>query len=125
MGNLTQEQLAALIANVVGQVLAGQSPKATAKPHFLPKGSRADAGDLASKDARIAATFARRGFQVTLKDRNHPNKPFDVKPFKAWVAEGRVPRKGSKSVRGLFHITQCDLIAKPTGKAVKGKAKAA
>ena len=48
MGNLTQEQLAALIANVVGQVLAGQTAMPKASPTFLPKGSHAAPSDLAS-----------------------------------------------------------------------------
>jgi hypothetical protein len=52
----------------------------------------------------------RRGFSVTLKDRANPDAPFDVKPFKAWLAEGRVVRRGQKSVSGLFHKSQTDLL---------------
>jgi len=74
MGNLTQEQLAALIANVVSQVMQGQS--ATPKSHFLAKGVRAAPSDLASKDARIVNAFAKRGFKVTLMDRANPDAPY-------------------------------------------------
>jgi hypothetical protein len=107
MGNLTQEQLAALIANVVSQVMQGQStaPKATSR--FLPKGSKAAPTDLASKDAALVNAFHRKGFRdVVLMDRTDPAKPFNVKPFKAWIEQGRIVRKGSKGVRGLFHVTQ-------------------
>jgi hypothetical protein len=48
MGNLTQEQLAVLIANVVSQVMQGQSATPKASSHFLPKGSHAAPSDLAS-----------------------------------------------------------------------------
>ena len=121
MTNLTQEQLAALIANVVGQVLAGQSatPRASSKPHFLAKGQRAAPSDLAAKDAQIVAAFKRRGFSVTLKDRANPDAPHNVKPFKLWLDAGRVVRKGQKGVKGLFHVDQTDPIAKPKAKAKK------
>ena len=105
MGNLTQEQLAALIANVVGQVMQGQSAAPKASSHFLPKGSKAAPTDLASKDAQLVAAFARKGFKVTLKDRANPDAPYDVRPFKGWLEQGRIVRKGQRGIRGLFHIT--------------------
>jgi hypothetical protein len=98
-------------------------PKATTKPQFLPKGAKAAPADLSAKDAQIVARFAKRGFQVTLKDRNDPNKPFDVRPFKGWLDQGRVVRKGQKSVLGLFHVSQTDAL--PSAKPAKGKAKKA
>src|SRR5262249_13103310 len=118
-------QLQTALISTIQQTQVVVTPKAAAKP-FLPKGAKADASSLASKDAMIVAAFHRKGFKdVVLMNRSDKSAPFNVKPFKAWVAEGRIPRKGSKSVRGLFHISQCDLIAKPTGKAAKAKAKAA
>jgi hypothetical protein len=133
MGNLTQEQLAALIANVVSQVMQGQT--ATPKPTFLPKGSKAAPSDLASKDAALINAFHRKGFKdVELMDRNDPNKPFNVRPFKGWLNQGRIVRKGQRGIRGLFHESQTDPLpgkasAKPTmtteRKAMFGKAKAA
>jgi hypothetical protein len=50
------------------------------------------------------------------------SKPFTIKPFKAWMNEGRMVRKGEHGIRGLFHVSQTDPVvqAKP---APKGKAK--
>jgi hypothetical protein len=83
---------------------------------FLPRGSKAAPSDLVSKDAAIVARFAKRGFKVTLMDRNDPKAPFDVRPFKGWLDQGRVVRKGQKGVKGLLHVSQTDAIAsaKPT-----------
>jgi hypothetical protein len=100
MGNLTQEQLAALIANVVGQVLAGQatSPKAPA--------ISAPADKLAQRHAAILKGFQRKGFKDA--------KLFvDIKPFKGWLTEGRQVRKGQHGIKGLFHRDQTDPVAKP------------
>jgi hypothetical protein len=118
MGNLTQEQLAALIANVVSQVMQGQSATPKASP-FVAKGERAAPSDLAAKDAHIVNAFKRRGFTVTLMDRTDPSKAFDVRSFKGWLEQGRIVRKGQKGVRGSFHASQTDLLpgkapAKPT-----------
>src|SRR5690242_17562400 len=107
------------------------SPKAATyryRTPFLAKGQRASPSDLASKDQRILNAFTRKGFKnVVLRDRNDPSKPHTVKPFKVWLDSGRVVRKGSKSVLGLFHIDQTDALpaqASPKGKtkltAVKG-----
>jgi hypothetical protein len=89
---------------------------------FLPKGSKADPADLQSKDQRILNAFLRKGFKnVVLLDRADPSKPFNVKPFKAWLDQGRVVRRGQKSFHGLFHIDQTDAL--PSSKPTKGKAK--
>jgi len=133
MGNMTEQQLAALIANVVGQVLAGQTAAPKASSHFLPKGEKAAPSDLAAKDQHLINAFHRKGFKdVVLMDRTDPTKPFNVKPFKAWLTDGRIVRKGQKGVRGLFHITQTDALptkaapkATPAQKPTKGKAKLA
>ena len=57
-----QYQISALIADGVGKALSAQgaSPQ-PASPHFLPKGSKMPVADLASKDAKIVAAFARKG----------------------------------------------------------------
>ena len=123
MFTLSSDQISALIADGVAKALAAQgaAPQAAASPHFLPKGSHAAPVDLASKDARIVAAFARKGFKVTLMDRNDPKAPFDVRPFKGWLDQGRIVRKGQKGVKGLFHITQTDAL--PSAKPAKAKAK--
>jgi hypothetical protein len=123
MTNLSKDELASLVAAVVTQIMQGQSATPKAVSHFLPKGSHAAPSDLASKDQQLINAFHRKGFKdVVLMDRAHPTKPFNVKPFKAWLADGRIVRRGSKGVRGLFHITQTDPIPaspKPKGKKVK------
>ena len=100
MGNLTQEQLAALIANVVSQVMQGQ----TAAPKAAPVSAPVD--KLAQRHAAILKGFQRKGFKDA--------KLFvDIKPFKGWLAEGRQVRKGQHGIKGLFHRDQTDAVAQP------------
>jgi hypothetical protein len=104
MPNITEAQLAAIVADAVSKALAAQ-PKAAAAPSAKPT------FDPAAKDASLLAAFRRKGFKdVVLMDRSNPAAPFNVKPFKAWLDAGRVVRKGQKGVRGLFHITQTDAL---------------
>ena len=111
MGNLTQEQLAALIANVVSQVMQGQS--AGSKPASVAS----PVDKLAQRDASIRAGFKRRGIaDVVLMDRADKSKPFNVKPFRAWLEQGRQVRKGEKSIKGLFHVSQTSELPKPSAK---------
>jgi hypothetical protein len=118
----------------ISQALAQQQPKAAMPAQaktaaykygsFIPKGEKADAASLVQRDQNILNGFHRKGFKdVVLKDRNDPSKPFNVKPFKLWLEDGRVVRKGQKGVKGLFHITQTDAL--PTAKPGKAKAKKA
>jgi hypothetical protein len=101
MTNLTQDQLAQLIASVVSQVMQqGQatSPKAPA--------ISAPADKLAQRHAAILKGFQRKGFKDA--------KLFvDIKPFKGWLAENRQVRKGQHGIKGLFHRDQTDPIAQP------------
>jgi hypothetical protein len=117
---LTADQISTMIADGVAKALASQgaSPQ-PASPHFLPKGSKAAPSDLADKDRQIVAAFKRRGFSVTLMDRNDPKLPYDVRPYKGWLDVGRVVRKGQRGVRGLFHLTQTDAL--PSATPPKGK----
>jgi hypothetical protein len=121
---LTADQISTMIADGVAKALASQgaSPQ-PASPHFLPKGSHASPSDLAAKDQRILNAFTRKGFKdVVLRDRNNPNADHNVKPFKLWLDSGRIVRKGSKSVAGLFHISQTDpLPASPNKGGKKAK----
>lgn len=98
---MTQTQVEKLVSSIVTKALAAQAGQiAKTTPKSLDE-------RLAAKDKAIRSTFTKRGFKdVVLLDRTDPKKPFNVKPFKAWLAEGRVVRKGEKSVKGLFHITQ-------------------
>jgi hypothetical protein len=73
---------------------------------------------LARKDASILRTFKKRGItDVVLMDRSDRSKPFNVRPYQGWLANGRIVRKGQKSVKGLFHISQTDAL--PASQTVK------
>jgi hypothetical protein len=94
---LNQTQLAQIVS----------APKAASQPFGK--------FDPAAKDRQLVNTFARRGFKdVVLMDRSDKSKPYNIRPYKAWIELGRVVRRGERGVRGLFHITQTDPIpAKP------------
>ena len=49
-------------------------------------------------------------------NRADPKAEFNVRPFKQWLEQGRMVRKGQHGIRGLFHVTQTDPI-KPAAKA--------
>jgi hypothetical protein len=107
MAQLDQTQLAQIVSAVI-QALQVQGAAST-KPAPQFKNSFGKFDPIA-KDRQLLNTFSRRGFKVTLMDRNDPSKPFDVKPYKAWIKEGRVVRRGERGVRGLFHVSQTDPI---------------
>jgi hypothetical protein len=111
MAQLDQNQLSQIVAAVIQALqVQGAAPKGAAPQ---PKNTFGKFDPIA-KDRQLLNTFSRRGFKVTLMDRNDPTKPYDVRPYKGWLAEGRVVRRGEKGVRGLFHISQTDPIpAKP------------
>src|SRR5262249_60248159 len=94
------DQISSVIASSVAQAIAqafATQPKAipaqayqyTKASPFLPKGGKAAPSDLAAKDQRIVSAFAKKGFKVTLMDRNDPKAPFAVRPFKGWLGQGR------------------------------------
>jgi hypothetical protein len=128
MTKLDQDQLTQIVAAVLASLGQGQPAAPKASSRFLPKGTRAAPSDLAAKDAALINAFHRKGFKdVVLLDRTDPSKPHNIKPYKLWIAEGRVVRRGQKGVRGLFHITQTDPLpgkasAKPTAKKAKPQA---
>jgi hypothetical protein len=117
--SLTADQISAMIADGVSKALASGAAPQSQPTHFLPKGAKAAPSDLADKDRQIVAAFKRRGFSVTLMDRNDPKLPYDVRPYKGWLEVGRVVRKGQRGVRGLFHLTQTDAL--PSATPPKGK----
>jgi hypothetical protein len=102
---MTQVQLQKLVSDLVAQAVAGNGAVA-------PKEKRTKAEMLSDKDRALKSTFTKRGIKdVVLMDRNDPTKDFNVRPYKAWPAFGRQVRKGEKSVRGLFHVSQTDAVA--------------
>jgi hypothetical protein len=107
MAKLDQEALAQIV-NAVMASLQGQGAASTKPaPQFKNSFGRFDP---IAKDRSLISAFSRRGFKVMLMDRNDPTKPYDVKPFKAWIKEGRIVRRGERGVRGLFHVSQTDPI---------------
>jgi hypothetical protein len=116
---LNQDQLSQIVQAVISALqVQGTAPKPSSIPAPVDK--------LAQRDAAIRAGFKRRGVtDVVLMDRNDPSKPFNIKPFKAWLEQGRMVKKGERSVKGLFHISQTSELPKPSAKPspAKGKAK--
>jgi hypothetical protein len=107
--------LAATIAQAVAAALQQGQP-AQSQPLAQPangsaKPAQTQAERLASKDKSLLSTFTRKGFKdVQLMDRTDPSKPFNVRPFKGWLDQGRLVRKGEHGVRGLFHVSQTDPV---------------
>ncbi len=118
---LDQTELAQIVSAVIQALKVGDTgakPAPAAKP----------GNSLEARDRSIVAGLKRKGIpvdQIVLMDRADKAKPFNVKPFKQWLAEGWQVRRGEKSVRGLFHQSQCDRIAPkaPAKPAAKTKAK--
>ena len=121
MAQLDQTQLAQIVSAVI-QALQVQGSTG-AKPASIS----APVDTLAQKDRALIAGFKRKGIpadRIVLMDRANPAKPFNVKPFKAWLEQGRQVRRGEKSIKGLFHISQTDVVQPvKASPAPKGKAK--
>ena len=120
MAKLDQEALAQIVTAVLASLQAQGAASKDAAPVARVGNS------LEAKDKALVNGFRRKGIpldQIVLMDRNDKSKPFTIKPFKQWMAEGRMVRRGEHGVRGLFHISQTDVIAKAKPSPVKGKAK--
>jgi hypothetical protein len=106
MAQLDQTQLSQIVQAVISALqVQGTAPKAPAISTPVDK--------LAQRDASIRMGFARRGIKdVVLLNRTDPKAEFNVKPFRAWLELGRQVRKGERSIKGLFHISQTDVVAK-------------
>jgi hypothetical protein len=129
------DQISSVIASSVAQAITqafASQPKAAIPAQaktaaykygsLIPKGEKADAASLVQRDQSILNGFHRKGFKdVQLLNRADPDAPFNVRPFKGWLDQGRIVRKGQKGVKGLFHITQTDAL--PSAKPAKAKSK--
>jgi hypothetical protein len=105
------------LAQIVSAVLAALNTSNSSTPKAASISAPVDT--LAQKDRALIAGFKRKGIpadQIVLMDRANPAKPFNVKPFKAWLEQGQQVRRGEKSIKGLFHQSQTDLIAKASAK---------
>ncbi len=107
MAELDQTQL----AQIVGAVLAALRTEGIA-----PKAASAKSGNsLEAKDRALISGFKRKGIpidQIKLMDRSNPKAEYNIKPFKAWLAEGRMVKKGEHGIRGLFHVSQTSELPK-------------
>lgn len=83
----------------------------------VPKGKRTakkavkSEPTLSRKEAYEAAVL--KGMRRKLGQEADIQLRVNVLPFKKWLENGRVVRKGEKSVRGLFHISQTDVYVAP------------
>lgn len=117
---MTQAQITQ-IAAAVAAVLSGAKPSKKAYPsvkkHVAYKAKSAAPEDSAAdrqmaRLAKIARDFGKMGVNVTF---DKATGRFDnVKPYKVWLAEGRVVRKGQHGVSGLFHVSQTDALDVPS-----------
>jgi hypothetical protein len=96
------EQMIATLAANAAKMPVASVPKAVKQTVKTSKPT-ASAPALTDRHKAVLAAFKRRG----IKD---PKLFTDIKPFKAWMAVGRIVRKGQKSVNGLFHVSQTDPI---------------
>jgi hypothetical protein len=80
MAQLDQTQLSQIVSAVIQALqVQGAAPNGAAP--------RAKGGNtLEHKDRHLVNTFTRRGFKnVVLMDRSDKAKPYNIKPYKAWV----------------------------------------
>ena len=112
MAQLDQTQLSQIVQAVISALqVQGTAPKAAA--------ISAPVDTLAAKDRSLVAGFKRKGIpvdQIKLMDRSNPKADYNIRPFKGWLEQGRMVKKGEKSIRGLFHITQTSELPKPSAK---------
>ena len=105
---MTMNQIQAMIDRAVAKALGAQATVNAQATKQITKQIKttkptASAPVLTNRHKAIIAAFKRKG----IKD---PQLFTDIKPFKGWMAVGRIVRKGQKSVNGLFHVSQTDPI---------------
>jgi hypothetical protein len=118
---LDQDQLSQIVAAVLNVLKVQGAASKDAAPV-------AKAGNsLEQKDKALIAGFRRKGIpldQIKLMDRGNPAAEYNIKPFRAWLELGWQVRRGERSVKGLFHQSQCDRITPKAQPKAKAKAKA-
>jgi hypothetical protein len=113
MAQLDQTQLAQIVSAVI-QALQVQGSTG-AKPASIS----APGNSLEAKDRSLVAGFKRRGIpadQIVLMNRADPKAFHNIRPFKSWLEQGRMVKKGEKSIKGLFHISQTSELPKASAK---------
>jgi hypothetical protein len=103
---MTNKDLKALAALIASQIKP--SKKAAVK-------AKADPVDR--KTAYEAAVM--KGFVKKLGKTADIQLRVNVLPYKLWLEQGRIVRKGEHGVRGLFHVSQTDVLVVPTEQAAQ------
>ena len=112
MAQLDQTQLSQIVSAVI-QALQVQGT-ASAKP-----ASQGNSNSLEAKDRSLVTGFKRKGIpvdQIKLMNRADPKAEYNIRPFKGWLEQGRMVKKGEKSIKGLFHVSQTSELPKATAK---------
>jgi hypothetical protein len=109
------------LAQIVSAVLAALNTSNSSAPKAASISTQGNS--LEARDRGIISGFKRRGItDVVLMDRSDKSKPFNVKPYRDWLTAGRQVRKGQKGIRGLFHVSQTDVVA-PAKPAISAEQK--
>ena len=113
---MTNTEIATIVAAVTAALKAKKYPAVKARQAYSnPRVSKAvvtaKADRSLARRASIARGFARKGIKVTFV--NETGRFENVKPFKMWLAEGLIVRKGEHGVKGLFHSSQCEVYHAP------------
>jgi hypothetical protein len=121
MTNTQLAQIVQAVAAIVGTDLGKAKPakrKYPAVKAHVPYKAKGTADVDAKTErqmrrlAKIAKGFKRLGVDVTFdKTTGRFN---NVKPYKLWLAEGRIVRKGQHGVSGMFHVSQTDALDVPS-----------
>ena len=116
---MTNSEISTIVAAVTAALNASKKKQYPAvKPRVAYRNPRVSKADVAPKvdrnlqrRASIARGFARKGIKVTFV--NETGRFDNVKPFKMWLAEGLIVRRGEHGVKGLFHSSQCEQYIAP------------
>ena len=108
---MTNTEIATIVAAVTAALTKKKYPAVKARvAYHNPRVSKASVKPAVDRNLQrrsaIARGFARKGIKVTFV--NETGRFENVKPYKVWLGEGFVVRKGQHGVSGLFHISQCD-----------------
>lgn len=107
------QQIAQVVAAVMAQMGNAKRKYPAVKAHVAYKAkSKASVDPVVDRRlarlAKIARGFKKMGVSITF---DQVTGRFDnVKPYKLWLADGRIVRKGQHGVSGMFHVSQTDVL---------------
>lgn len=118
---MTNTQIQAITAAVIAALktsnVAKKYPAVKARKPYVNSRISAAVVDpkldrVLKRRSSVAAGFKRKGIIVTFV--NETGRFENVKPYKLWLADGLVVRRGEHGVKGLFHASQCEKYTGPT-----------